>query len=1293
MITDPAYNPAYSNFCYETPFMPGQTAYLDTPVLPTMAFADGYNLPDCDYPDLTPAISSVTGDAIPGSSGRGPWVSASGAGHTLTINGAGDRQVLNHAYSGPRSTKDPFNKKVITRHYGFGSRPSNCPTSGNCLSATIAGVPLVNVMTWTNDQIVGTVPTLSTSQSTCTITQRTSPSSIGSSARCGELVITAANGKKSIDTVTVTIGGKPPTFITPSSPSDDTFGRLGASPVQTAIDHAAPGDLIILGAGTYRENVLMWKPVRLQGVGAYSVTINADAHPAGKMDAWRRQVNCVFGLTDEGRPAGAPYGDCPASMLGRVDRMPLEGIIGWDTTTNGNLAEQLQEPTIMGAYEGAGVTVLARGIRIPNGTTPQDRFGVGAEGGFPAGYSYLGTSTGTNGDCTIASNARGVAGFDFGTSNFLCNPSRIDGISIINSSQGGGAIFAHGWNHSLEISNTRVYGNHGTLTGGITIGSGEFPDPYVVGGDNPPPPNLPAAGLVNGEQAGYGFNRNVRVHNNSVTSNASIGDALYSGTNSAGGGVTFCTGADGYRFNNNWVCGNLSTGDGGGVVHSGFSNDGTIANNWIVFNQSQNSTIPTNGGGLGVLGAAPDRNINSGPNAGQECGSVNDLDCPPGLAEGTGRNLLIDANLIMGNSAESGTGGGLRLQLVNGQDVTALPLQPTRWNDIRVTNNIISNNVAGWDGGGVSLQDALRVTFLNNTVMENDTTATAGVLFNTLGAPLAAVPPPGCTPQEDPTQPQDPSCNNPVTTSTNQAAGLVTMRNTPNMDAAINDLPGGGIVLCPAGNSSGLGAMLPIPNGDCRRISFPVLRNNVFWHNRAFHIEVADLLGSDPDDETNQQKVVTLVPSLNQTATGFCASAGTANDAPGSGGPVNYWDIGVRGDTSATPNSGSGFTLEPRYSILTNASQYPGPALSPYHNIGSDPAVLRQYCNGARVPPENGGKGYNAPPGRSETTGLYPVFALNQITPAATVDEGNNWINLGYGPLSLVSPVDGQTVLGDYRPDTTSPAINNAFASGSPPADFFGTARPQGSGFDIGAVEVVIPPNLRVSPAALSFGTWARNTTSPAQPLTLTNSTGSSATGITVVVTAPFSRPSGSAGGNCGTTLAAGASCTINVVLAPVTATPVGAVTGSVTLTASVPVVGSPVALSGGVVASRATVSITPNPLTITLPSGSMTGTGIVTLTNTAPAGGAYMTVSGVSVSGGSALTYFYLVGALAGPDNCTGATLQPGASCTVTVRFTNVLAARGPTRSGTITFTDNAQPPTSGTGVQTGSLAGIATP
>ena len=67
--TDPSYNPAYSNFCYEQPFMPGETTYMDTPVIPTQSFADGYNLPDTEYPDGTPAIKTVVN-----SLNQGPWV-------------------------------------------------------------------------------------------------------------------------------------------------------------------------------------------------------------------------------------------------------------------------------------------------------------------------------------------------------------------------------------------------------------------------------------------------------------------------------------------------------------------------------------------------------------------------------------------------------------------------------------------------------------------------------------------------------------------------------------------------------------------------------------------------------------------------------------------------------------------------------------------------------------------------------------------------------------------------------------------------------------------------------------------------------------------------------------------------------------------------------------------------------------------------------------------------------------------------------------------------------------------
>src|SRR5256886_10351989 len=70
---DPLFNPQYSQFCYEIPFMPAQTQYMDTPVTPTSAFAGaGYNNPDCAYPNATPAVGEVDGDGI------GPYVSAAG---------------------------------------------------------------------------------------------------------------------------------------------------------------------------------------------------------------------------------------------------------------------------------------------------------------------------------------------------------------------------------------------------------------------------------------------------------------------------------------------------------------------------------------------------------------------------------------------------------------------------------------------------------------------------------------------------------------------------------------------------------------------------------------------------------------------------------------------------------------------------------------------------------------------------------------------------------------------------------------------------------------------------------------------------------------------------------------------------------------------------------------------------------------------------------------------------------------------------------------------------------------
>jgi len=290
----------------------------------------------------------------------------------------------------------------------------------------------------------------------------------------------------------------------------------------------------------------MWKPVRLQGVGAASSIINANTHPAGKMDVWRRQVNCLFGLSLSGYPLVTPTGTtaydpsgtytCLPSMQFQVDRLPLEAVIGWDATQNGNMAELLQEPSLMGALEGAAITVLSKGLQFPAGADP---FGVdpATAGAFPAGTTLLQNRPQ---DC---GSGDGTTNPNLFPSSFQCNPSRIDGLSVTNSSQGGGGIFVHGWAHNLEIANNRVYNNQGTLAGGISVGQGEHPDVYVQGGVNPDPGSCQTSPIA-GTALPFCFDRFVNVHHNNPSLNSSTGYELFSATPAGAGGVSICNGSD-----------------------------------------------------------------------------------------------------------------------------------------------------------------------------------------------------------------------------------------------------------------------------------------------------------------------------------------------------------------------------------------------------------------------------------------------------------------------------------------------------------------------------------------------------------------------------------------------------------------------------------------------------------------------------------------------------------------------------------------------------------------------------
>jgi hypothetical protein len=91
----------------------------------------------------------------------------------------------------------------------------------------------------------------------------------------------------------------------------------------------------------------------------------------------------------------------------------------------------------------------------------------------------------------------------------------------------------HGWAHHMEIANTRIFANHGTLSGGINVGNGETPPMYINDGTicgngvaNPAPlsPPVPQGTVVNG-----------RIANNWVLYNQSVNPTLPTNGRAAGG--------------------------------------------------------------------------------------------------------------------------------------------------------------------------------------------------------------------------------------------------------------------------------------------------------------------------------------------------------------------------------------------------------------------------------------------------------------------------------------------------------------------------------------------------------------------------------------------------------------------------------------------------------------------------------------------------------------------------------------------------------------------------------------
>jgi hypothetical protein len=771
MITDPHFNRQYSQFCYTFQYLPGKTTYLDTPVVPIAAFAGPGQYPlDCEYPNGTPMINWASGD-------NGPWVPAptTTAPRTITIVSAGQVPVPNPAYDGT-----PATPATIVRDYGFGG------TQG---SVTLNGRPLA-ITAWTPDSI--------TAQANC-------DPLTGVCHTTGQLVVARGDNQASSRTgLTFTVGGTAPIRVAPG-------GSIQAA-IDAAPDSGSP--LILVPPGRYEELVIMHKPVRLQGWGAHSTTINAVKAPAEKLANWRDKIRTLI----DGVASNGEFSLLPGQE------------VAFNAPDN--------EPVLFGAEEGPGILVVG------------------------------------------GANNQGNAN-EFGPTRV----ARIDGFTVTGADHGGG-IFASGYARNLVVSNNRIVGNQGTYGGGIRIGHAVLLDEAATSGYTD------------------ARNTNVNIHHNQVMQNGSL--------EGAGGGIALYTGSSGYQVRENTVCGNFSMSDGGGIGHLGLSDGGTIANNAILFNQNFNQGVGVSGGGVFIGGSAP-----IAPNV---------------LSSGAG-NVSVLANLIQGNQAGAGDGGGIRAQFVNGTDVRAGnggTRAVGQWHRLDLYNNIVVDNMAGLAGGGISLQDTTRAFIVHNTVANNDSTATVGAVYSV-------------------TQGR----------STPQPAGIVSRAHSVALKAVFDDPD------TPNGIRNARGAY-SAPDR---------LGNNIVWRNRSFYWEI---------DDTTMPATFGLRPVVNPDGSG-----------------ADYWDFAVLG--TANPAC-----LAPVNSVLTATSQH-GCSYSAVNNSTANPLFVAEYHNGA--------------PGQ---TILMPETTTSLAT-AAALDEGGNFIDVRFGPLTLYTVTDPATgaqgpAYGNYHIQDGSPA-------------------------------------------------------------------------------------------------------------------------------------------------------------------------------------------------------------------------------------------------------------------------------
>jgi hypothetical protein len=245
------------------------------------------------------------------------------------------------------------------------------------------------------------------------------------------------------------------------------------------------------------------------------------------------------------------------------------------------------------------------------------------------------------------------------------------------------------------------------------------------------------------------------------------------------------------------------------------------------------------------------------------------------------------------------------------------------------------------------------------------------------------------------------------------------------------------------------------------------------------------------------------------------------------------------------------------------------------------------------------------------------TILLNQVTQTATLSN------------AVVTGTGNQSVNAAYTGDTNfAGSTSNALQLAPTPAQ----------------------PIANLYPTSLTFGPQQVGTHSASQAVTLINTGNATLTISSITASGDFAQSN-----NCGSSLAASASCTVSVTFTP---TAIQTRTGDIALTDNAS--GSPQTVSLSGTGTGPTVSLSVSPTFPPEPVGTASPSQTITLTNT---GNASLTFTAISVTSPFAI-------ATSGTTCSTSNPVAAAATCTVAVTFTPTAAG---TASGSLSFSDNA--------------------